>query len=105
MRETGGTALGGGARSSRTDVFVGRCVRVGLARLVPICRTEIFVGALAGGRAAGGAAQVEVVAAVVRDPKGTVRLSVVGEGDPAALWERLTQETPGLSAQVWERLA
>jgi uncharacterized spore protein YtfJ len=98
---------------SRSETIVGSPQQAGDATIIPVHRLKIAFGAASasagahgsrvggdsGGHGAGGAVELEPVAAIAVSKDGSARLLTV-EGDSRGAWSSLLQEVPDILAKL-----
>jgi len=113
ISEIVGTLLSGVHGISRSETIVGSPQQAGDATVIPVHRLKIAFGAASasagahggriggdtGGHGAGGAVELEPVAAIAVGKDGTAHLLTV-EGDARGTWSQLLSDAPELIAKV-----
>src|SRR5688572_9622548 len=98
---------------SKSETIIGAAQQAGDATVIPVHRLKIAFGAASanagarsgkvggdsGGHGAGGAVELEPVAAIAVGKDGTAHLLTI-EGDEKAGWSALLQEVPDIAARL-----
>ena len=117
LAEIVGALLAGVQSISKTDTVVGEPQRAGDATVIPVHRVRIAFGAAtasagargatvggdSGGQGAGGAVELEPVAAIAVARDGSAHLLTV-DGEERGAWSRLLEEAPDILGRLAEAL-